>query len=73
MTLGRLIELYQAEQEGKQIMVKIRKYGHGYFDSYTRIEEVSISDSELEDLINNNNEDESYTYFIKDEENEDYF
>ena len=71
MTLGRLIELYQAEQEGKQIMVKIQKYGHGYFDSYTRIAEVSISDSNLEDLINDDNEDESYRYFIKDEEDED--
>ena len=70
MTLGRLMELYQAEQQGKQIMVKIHRYGHGYFDSYTRIKEVSISDSDLEDLINDNNEDEIDTYFIKEEEDE---
>lgn len=68
MTLGRLMELYHAEQQGKQIMVKIRDYG--YYDTYTRIKEVSISDSDLEDLINND-EDRSCTYFIKDEENED--
>lgn len=68
MTLGRLMELYQAEQQGKQIMVKIRDYG--YYDTYTRIKEVSISDSDLEDLINND-EDRSCTYFIKDEEDED--
>lgn len=55
MTLGRLMELYQAEQQGKQIMVKIRNYG--YYDTYTRIKEVSISDSDLEDLINNDEDD----------------
>lgn len=67
MTLGRLIELYQAEQQGKQIMVKIR---FGYYNTYTRIKEVTISDCDLEDLVNDK-EDESYTYFIKDEEDED--
>lgn len=70
MTLGRLIELYQAEQQGKQIMVKIRDYG--YYETYTRIKEITISDCDLEDLVNDK-EDRSCTYFIKDEENDDYY
>lgn len=67
MTLGRLMELYQAEQQGKQIMVKEYHCGHGYYNSYERIKEVTISDCDLEDLIIEK-EDISCTYFIKDED-----
>jgi len=70
MTLGRLMELYQAEQQGKQIMM--REYRCGYLESYEYIEEVELSDCELSTLVLENDADAldySYTYFIKDEEN----
>ena len=70
MTLGRLMELYQAEQQGKQIMM--REYRCGYLESYENIEEVKLSECELSTLVLENNTDAldfSYTYFIKDEEN----
>ena len=66
MTLGRLIELYQAEQQGKQIMTRV--YYSGYFTSYERINEVKISKIELKDLIIDEEEDTSCTFFIKGEE-----
>ena len=69
MTLGRLMELYHAEQQGKQIMV--RKYHCGYYSTYKIIEEVKISDCDLSTIVKSDNEDEyEYTYFIKDEEDE---
>lgn len=70
MTLGRLMELYQAEQQGKQIMM--REYRCGYLKSYENIEEVKLSECELSTLVLENDADAldySYTYFIKDEEN----
>ena len=69
MTLGRLMELYQAEQQGKQIMM--REYRCGYLETYERITEVNLSECELSTLVLENDTDElefSYTYFIKDEE-----
>lgn len=66
MTLGRLMELYQAEKQGKQIMM--RTYRHGYYSSYEYISKVKITECELKGLVLDEQEDESYTYFIKDEE-----
>lgn len=40
MTLGRLFELYQAEQQGKQIMMREHRYG--YFEDFERIIEVKL-------------------------------
>ena len=68
MTLGRLMELYQAEQQGKQVMMRICY--HGYYSSYDHILEVKLIDCELKDLVLDNQENESYTYFIKGEEDE---
>lgn len=70
MTLKRLMYLYQAEQQGKQIMV--RKYRCGYFENYENIEKVKLSECDLSLFINNegNEHDYSYTFFIKDEEDE---
>lgn len=71
MTLGRLMYLYQAEQQGKQIMM--REYRCVYIESYERITEVKLSECELSTLIledDTDNFDYSYTFFIKDEEDE---
>lgn len=67
MTLGRLIELYQAEKDGKTIMCKTVHIGYYNNSSYTH--EVKISEIELSDLTNE--EDDVYSrFYIKDEENE---
>ena len=69
MTLGRLIELYKAEQDGKQIM-KIE------FNIYNRtqisIEPIKISECELDYLLISitNKYGISYNFFIKNEEDE---
>ena len=68
MELGRLIELYQAEQQGKQIMKKT--HISGYYNSHSYIEEVKISKCELKDLVLDEQDDTTYTFFIKDEEDE---
>jgi hypothetical protein len=68
MVLGRLIEIYQAEQKGKQIMMRV--YHSGYLSSYENIQEVKITECELKDLVLDEQEDTSYTFFIKDEEDE---
>lgn len=72
MTLGRLMELYQAEQQGKQIMCKELRYG--YYSNYKNIKEVTISDCDLGTFISNDTDDDygnyKYIYFIKDEEDE---
>lgn len=66
MTLGRLMELYQAEQQGKQIMMKEYSYG-----SYKHIEEIKLSECDLSMLVLGDEDDDySYTFFIKDEEDE---
>ncbi len=66
MTLGRLMELYQAEQQGKQIME--RKYDH----YYEYIDEVKITECDLKALSNVEVDiDKSnfrHCFFIKDEE-----
>lgn len=66
MTLGRLIELYQAEQKGKKIMMRV--YNSGYLFSYEDIREVKITECKLRDLVLSEQENISYTFFIKDEE-----
>ena len=68
MTLGRLMELYQAEKQGKQIMM--RTHYRGYYDFNQFISEVKITECELKGLVLDEQENESYTYFIKDEEDE---
>lgn len=66
MTLGRLIELYQAEQAGKQIMAKTLYIG--YSEYHTEVKEVKISDLELEDLVLADHGYTTTTFFIKGEE-----
>lgn len=67
MTLGRLIELYKAEQEGKQIMkIEFNNYFSGKI-----IEPIKISEYELNDLVITDKPDIYYDFFIKDEEDED--
>ena len=66
MTLKRLMELYQAEQQGKQIMMKT--YHSGYYDYDEYISEVKITECDLKDLVLENHEGTSHTFFIKDEE-----
>ena len=69
MTLGRLMELYHAEQQGKQIMQ--REYRPGYYSSYERITEAKISDCDLSTFVDDDSDDKfdyKYIYFIKDEE-----
>jgi len=68
MTLGRLMELYQAEQQGKQIMMK--EYRCGYLESYKHIKEIKLSECDLSTLVLDDTDDYSYTYFIKGEEDE---
>jgi len=69
MTLGRLMELYKAEQQGKQIMQ--REYHYGCYEDYERIKEVKIFDCDLSTFIlddTDNGNYYKYSYFIKDEE-----
>lgn len=66
MTLGRLMELYQAEKQGKQIMK--RRCSIGIFASYQSIEEVKISDFELGALLSQEESGYCINFFIKDEE-----
>ena len=68
MTLGRLMELYQAEQQGKQIMK--REWHHGYYSFHEDISEIKLTECELKDLVLDKQENETYTYFIKNEEDE---
>ena len=74
MTLGRLMELYQAEQQGKQIMVRV--FENGYYESREYISKINLLDEELKDLVLDERYDDdddttyTYTYFIKDEEDE---
>lgn len=69
MTLGKLIELYKAEQEGKQIM-------QVEFNIYNRtqiiIKPIKISECELDHLLISitNKYGISYYFFIKNEEDE---
>ena len=66
MTLGRLIELYKAEQEGKQIMMRTNVVG--VYCSREYIEEVKISEYELNALLSQEEPGYCINFFIKDEE-----
>ena len=68
MTLGKLIELYKAEQEGKQIMMRTNVVGFHCSREY--IEEVKISEYELNDLLSTHRNNIYCNFFIKDEEDE---
>ena len=68
MTLGRLMELYTAEQQGKQIM--LREYHCGFFEAYEHITEVKITECDLSLFIENTDTPYRYAFFIKDEEDE---
>lgn len=65
MTLGELIKLYQAEQEGKQIMV--HKHIYGYIESRDYDFEIKLSDTELSDFVNQENDDVYIEFYIKGE------
>ena len=66
MTLGELIQLYKAEQEGKQIMVQ--KIIYDDYESCTCDFEIKLSDTELSDLVRE--EEGIYvTFYIKGERN----
>jgi len=70
MTLGRLMELYQAEQQGKQIMK--RTWGRFVIMRET-ITPVKLAECELSKFVIDNQVDTfkpdyCYTFFIKDEE-----
>lgn len=64
MTLGELIQLYKAEQEGKQIMVQ--KIIYDDYENRTYDFEIKLSDTELSDLIREE-EDAYVTFYIKGE------
>ena len=68
MTLGRLIELYKAEQEGKQIMMRTNVVG--CYCSREYIEEVKISEYQLNDFLSTERNGIYYNFFIKNEEDE---
>lgn len=68
MTIGRLIQLYQAEQAGKIIMCHICHYGK--FSSSQHNEIVKITEVDIKDLFNNDDDSYSITFYIKDEEDE---
>ena len=69
MTLGRLIELYKAEQEGKQIVLRITRFTLGEDVIQDRL--IKLSECNLEQLVKGHGYGISYKYFIKNEEDED--
>ena len=69
MTLGRLIELYKAEQEGKQIVLRIIQFTLGKDIIQDRL--IKLSECDLEQFVKSYGYGTSYKYFIKDEEDED--
>lgn len=51
----------------------VRVFDHGYYESRTYISKIKLLDEELKDLVlgcDEDNDDTTYTYFIKDEEDE---
>ena len=69
MTLGRLLELLNAEKQGHQIMkkttLKWREYGE-------RCEEVKLSECDLSDFVNEDTDDVWIEFFIKHVEYSEY-
>lgn len=73
MTLGRLMELYQAEQQGKQIMMRtwMITCPIGSYCSNISVKKVKISDYELSALISPlEGNSVYYSFFIENEEDE---
>ena len=66
MTVGKLFELYKAEQEGKQIMqvMCVTKYGH----MSKLIRPVKLSECDLAFLSYTNGDGIYYDYFVEGEE-----
>ena len=69
MTLGRLMELYKAEQEGKQIILRIIQFTLGKDIIQDRL--IKLSECDLEQFVKSHEYGIAYKYFIKDEEDED--
>lgn len=67
MTLSRLIELYEAEQKGKQIM---QIEFNVYYPNKINIKPIKLSECELSYLITTSKYGPYYDFFIKDEEDE---
>lgn len=67
MTLSRLIELYEAEQKGKQIM---QLEFNVYCPNKKLIKPIKLSECELSYLITTSKYGPYYDFFIKDEEDE---
>ena len=67
MTLSRLIELYEAEQKGKQIM---QLEFNIYYPNKKNIKPIKLSECELSYLITTSKYGSYYDFFIKDEEDE---
>ena len=67
MTLGRLVELYKAEQKGKQIM---QIEFNVYYPNKKIIKPIKLSEYELSCLISTSSYGPYYNFFIKDEEDE---
>ena len=65
MTLGRLIELYKAEQEGKQIIMRTTRFIIGKDEIHD--EEIKLSECSLDKFITNSYV-VSYEFFIKRDE-----
>lgn len=68
MTLGRLIELYKAEQEGKQIILRITQFTMGEDIIQDRL--IKLSECDLEQFVKGHGYGISYKYFIKNKEDE---
>ena len=66
--MGRLIELYKAEQEGKQIILRIVQFTLGKDIIQDRL--IKLSECGLEQLVKSHGYGISYKYFIKDKEDE---
>lgn len=64
MTLGELISLYKAEQEGKQIVCE-KAIFDDIFTRYVNFD-VKLEDMNLEDLLNFK-ENENVTFYVKGE------
>ena len=65
MTLGRLIELYKAEREGKTIIM--RTIQTTMYDDIVHDKEVKLSECNLENLVSDHGYGVSYEFFIKGE------
>ena len=67
MTLGKLMELYKAEQEGKKIIKRTWLYSNHMRPIHYDVE-VILSDCELDEFFNQRlfgNEYVNYEFFIK--------